>query len=247
MSVEDNMRDLAAAFDNHQITDDEGQIAEDETSFQDSALDEGNAEEEVTQGENPTEPEESETNTEDDGEDEEHVTDETGKAYVPKKAFDKNYAKRKEAERRAAELEAELSALRQQKPSSKRPTPIADKSEALENELLFTKMPEFDPYSDKYNPTLDEQAAFVYNSYRDDKGRPTITKLQAAREAKRIAEELTRPLASSKAEVRQVKMQSEGAFSQAAKKVDTTPKPEEMSLDDMEKYLKSQGAWDKFN
>jgi len=166
---------------------------------------------------------------------------------VPKKAFDKNYAKRKEAERLLAEKEAELQALRSQAPRSTKPMPIADKSEALENELLFTKMPEFDPYSDTYNPTLDESAAFIYNSYRDAKGKPTITKLQAAREAKRIASELTKQVASGRTDVRQVKMQTEGAFSQAARKVESTPNPEDMSLDEMERLLKSQGAWDKFN
>jgi len=247
MSVNDNMTALAAAFDDHQITDDGGQILEDETSTQDSAFEEENAVDDSTEAEKPTEPEYSETNAEDDGEDDEHVVDDAGKAYVPKKAFDKNYAKRKEAERLLAERDRELEMLRGQEKPVARPVPISDRGEALENELLFTKMPEFDPYAKEYNPTLDESAAFIYNSYRDTKGKPTITKLQAAREAKRIASELTKQATSGRAEVRQVKMQTEGSFSQAARKVDTTPKAEDMDLDYMEKYLKEQGAWDKFN
>lgn len=242
----DNFADLAAALEGHQVTDDEGNIPDEDTSIEESATQEPNADEESVDNEEQKDEKSEDTQSNDDDSDQpSYAEDESGKKYVPETAFKKNYAKRKEAERKAAALEQELNRLRQvNMPKGNAPKQL-DKTEALENELLFIRMPEFDPNSDKYNGALDVMAADIYRAYTDTKGKPTITKLQAAQEAKKRAAVLAEQLNDVRASAKAVKQQQSdnGMTARVARRDDSKPDVDKMSPEELENFMRANGMW----
>lgn len=237
MSDEDNLKELKDAFDGHSITDETGQIAET------TATEEVPSETEtpVTETESPskeTQPEQETAETEP-----EVAEDEDGKKYVPERRFKDVYAKLKEAERKLA---------------TQSPTPVQtapqisstnpDRLALLETETLHQALPQFNPNSPDYSEVLDEMGAEIYQSSfhfdpRTQSVIPTITKLEAARRAIDRAKKLLGTQEKVRAEVRVVKsQQSDSGITSASRKV-ASKRPDDMSLAEMEEYLKKNNAW----
>lgn len=232
------MKDLADALGgmNHTITDDNGQLAEETATENIPSEEQTPVTETEIEVETPREQPEQET-----AETEPEVAeDEDGKKYVPKGRFDKVYAKWKEAERAKAQFV--------QQPMASPQMGNPDRSTLLETELLHQTLPQFNPNSPDYSEILDEMGAEIYNaSCRFDPATnsvvPTITKLEAARRALDRAKKLRGSQDKIKEEVRIVKsQQSDSGFTSASKKV-SEKKPEDMTLEEKEAYLKKIGAW----
>lgn len=234
---EQNLADLAAAFSNHQITDDEGQLAE-VTADQDTATDETNSFEETATAEKPAE-EESVSQDEETSDENELAVDEKGKRYIPEKRLKKETAKRREAERQAEELRQQLqqqTPVRQEAVTFTQPSsPAAD----VETEVLFSKYPQFDPESGEYSKGLDRLGSEIYRA------NPGISRLRAARLAIERAKELTQDSAKIVAEARAVKSQQsdQGITSRVVSRGATQVNPDSMSLSEKEEWLKANGMW----
>lgn len=216
--------DLAAALNNHQVTDDDGQVGSDSATEQvDSLESESAPTEEVFEEPKPQEQEP------------EEAEDEQGRKYIPAKRFDKIYGQKKA-------LERELASLRQQAPSqgTKAPEQVLDRTQALEMELLFDKHPEFNPSDPKYSPELDALAGkFV-------QANPSLSALQAAREAKALAQRIGDKRDGIRQESVLVKQSvSDNGIAGRPQKVSTTPQIDiaTASADDLERYLKQTGSW----
>jgi len=217
--------DLAAALNNHQVTDEDGQVRSEPAAEQVDSLESESVPTEEVQEEpklQEQEPEEAE--------------DDSGRKYVPLKRFNKIYGEREE-------LKRELAALRQQAPV-KEPQPVSvpslDRTQALEMELLFDKYPEFNPNDDKYSPELDALAGkFV-------QANPSLSALQAAREAKEFAKRIGSKQAGIQQESVMVKRAvSDNGIAGRPQKVSTQPEIDiaTASADDLERYLKQTGNW----
>lgn len=231
---EQNLADLAAAFGNHQITDDEGKLADD-TADQITATDETNDFEEPATAEKPAD-EKSVSQDDEDSDETELAVDDKGKRYIPEKRLKKETAKRREAERKAAELEQRLlqnQPVRQEAVELQRPT------DDVESEVLFSKYPQFDPESSEYSRGLDKLGLEIY------KANPGISRLRAARLAIERAKELTQDSAKVLAEARSVKaLQSDqGITSRVVSRGTTQVDPDKMSLQEKEEWLKANGMW----
>lgn len=236
---EQNLADLAAAFGNHQITDDEGQLAE-TTADQEEATDETNTFEE------PATPEKvlddtSLSQEEEVSDENELAVDEKGKRYIPEKRLKKETAKRREAERRAEELEARLKQRPDglQQPTVAQPM-ISNPTEDVEIEVLFSKYPQFDYESPEYSSGLDKLGLEIYRA------NPGISRLRAAKLAIERAKELTQDSAKIVAEARAVKAQQsdQGITSRVVQRGTSTVQPANMSLEEKEAWLKANGMWD---
>jgi len=98
-----NQDELIAALDDHQITDDDGQIKGEETPDEKSATQEQTPEEKDATAEKSAETKEDSPESTEESENEpemvETASDETGKRYVPESRFKEVYAKWKKAER----------------------------------------------------------------------------------------------------------------------------------------------------
>lgn len=232
------MTQLMDAMNGHSITDENGQLAET------PANDELPVEEKptVTETENeetPKTPEQETAETEP-----EEAVDEDGKKYVPKKRFDEVYAKWKEAERSKASDKQSASPT----PSANIQSINTDRASMLETEILNQTLPQFNPNSPEYSKVLDEMGAEIYqSSFRYDQSTgqilPTITKLEAARRAIGRAKDLMGTQEQARKEARIVKtQQSDSGITNTNRKV-AEKKPEDMSLEEKEAYLKSVGAW----
>lgn len=233
---EQNFDQLAAAFNNHQVTDGEGQILADDTATEESADQETNTEEETVTAEKSEEVEvpqpKKESKTTENAEEAELAEDESGKRYVPEKKFKKTYAEKKQLERELAELKARTNGVVTQLPSVTAPD--------VETELLYVAMPQFNPDSDQYNKKLDDLGAQIYLA------NPGITKVEAARRAIKVARELTDDQVQIVAQARTVKaLQSDqGITSRVVSRQATSVDPERMTLQEKEAYLKANGLWD---
>lgn len=236
---EQNLSDLAAAFGNHQITDDEGKLAE-TTADQEEATDETNTFEETATPEKVLE----DTTVSQDEEvtdEEELAVDDKGKRYIPEKRLKKETAKRREAERRAEELEAKLKQRPDGLAQPTIPQPIiSDSTDDVVTEVLFSKYPQFDPESPEYSPGLDKLGLEVFRA------NPGISKLKAAKLAIERARELTQDSAKIVAEARAVKAQQsdQGITSRVVQRGATKVSPENMSMEQKEAWLKANGMWD---
>ncbi len=230
MSDQDNLDELKDAFDGHEVTNDEGQLAEPTDSEEVPSKEETP----VNEAED-TEQETAETNPE-------VAEDEDGKKYVPEGRFKEVYAQKKE-------LERELNKLKSSPPPRvDNPQPTGDRATMLETELLHQTLPQFNPNSPDYSEVLDEMGSEIYNSsFRFDPNTqtvvPTITKLEAARRAIERAKKLSGNRDKNKEEVRIVKsQQSDSGFTSASKKV-PEKSLDDMSLEEKEAYLKANGLW----
>lgn len=243
-----NLKELAAALQGHTVTDEEGNISEEDTSNELTANSEQKTnEEESATVEKPAETEPEETKTTDEGtenessdDESELAEDETGKRYVPENRFKQVYGQMKQYER-------ELQSQKRETPESSGDTPQrtsavpqgVDKSDLLELELLRQTLPQFDPNSGSYSRTLDEMGYEIYNS------NPGITRLEAARRAIARARELSKAEVKEIAEARAVKTRQsdQGITNRVVSRKATTPNPDEMTLEQKEAWLKQNGMW----
>lgn len=229
-----NIDQLAAELNDHEITDENGQINEEvETTTEEISNPESEQSEESNK---EVEQETVET-------DHQAVEDESGKRYVPEDRFKKIYAERKA-------LEREIESLRKSNNNVPQPTSlpkgvkVPDKADILE---LKMALPQFDPRPDEYgsptnpdySPELDKLAGDIY------KGNPGITPLKAAQQAVSIARELSKSSAVAKSEARIVKsLQSDRGIT-GSNSVNRQPEVDtnKMSDRELEAYLKKTGQW----
>lgn len=236
--MDDNAEQLKAAL-NKQMTDENGQLLEEDTSVETPAPQEETEIEEPTKSEKTAESKGEEAKAEPEEDEMEHVEDEEGKKYVPEKRFKDVYKKGKEAERRAKELEAQLRAVSSQ--AIKQPlNPVPrDKADALETELLFNQFPSFDPTTDDYDEDLDKTAASIYLAAQGAK-----TKIEAAREAMQLAKKFAAKTTSIKEETKTFKKGvSESITVRGGQRVEPQVDPDKMSADEIEAYLKAHKQW----
>lgn len=239
-----NIDDLAAALNGHNVTDENGDVSEEGTTFEEEpvASEQQTTEDEFAEVESPSEEIPEAPQAESKSEENEFAEDETGKKYVPESRFKEVYGRQKALER---EVEA-LRKLRQPLPESKTGRPQAktggkvDKAELLEVEMLYDKYPEFDHNSGSYNPVLDEMGYEIWEA----SGR-TISRLEAARRATARSRALTAGVEAVRSQARQAKAASSdsGLTSRTVSRGETTPNPDNMSVEEMEAYLKRTGNW----
>jgi len=240
MSTQD---DLVAALNNHQVTDTEGQVAEEtagesttqiETPVEDDATAEKSVETEATtpvaaEGtENPREePEMVET-----------ASDETGKRYVPEDRFKKVYGKWKDAERKLQQAPATMPT----QPVKQQPL---ERTDALEIELLRSTLPQFNPENPEYSQEIDELGYSLYESSKDAKGKYTMTRIDAGRKALSMAKKITAKVAEIKSEARIVKTQQsdQGITNRVLNREGQQVDPMTLPLEEKEAWLKAHGEW----
>lgn len=203
-----------------------------QTTPETTATPETNPAEETAREEKPAEePKADPKSTEDDSET--IAEDEHGKKYIPEKRFKDVYAKLKEAERRLAE--------RQSVPDELPVPPLkpADKTDAIESELLRTKYTQFDPESDQYDQVLDQMAGQIYRA------NPGITKTEAARKAIALQKQIAEKVTEVRQEARLVKavQADSGITSRTKTSGSESLDPESMTLEQKEAYLKANGLW----
>ena len=237
--------ELAAALDNHQITDEQGQLAED-TAREDSATPKQTPELEDATAEKSAESFEPVPTDEEDNENEpemvETASDETGKRYVPESRFKEVYAKWKAAERMAKAKGEQPPPRPVRQPQTARPV---NKTEALEVEILKSTLPQFNEESPEYSREIDELGFSIYEGSKDTSGNYTITRLDAARKALSMAKKITSKLADAKLEARAVKTQQsdQGITNRVLNREGTKADPEKMTLEEKEEWLKANGYW----
>jgi hypothetical protein len=233
----DNSQQLAAMFNEHEVTDSEGQVKEDDTSTEISTQEKTEIEE-PTKAEKPAESEVKESQPITNEDEMQPVEDEEGRKYVPEKRFKEVYAKQKEAERKAQAFEAQLRALSSQATNQQ---PVSqDRTAALEVEMLFNQYPQFNPSNENYDEDLDKVAASLYQS-----GRVT-TKTEAARQALGLAKKLQSKTSFMKEETKTFKRSvSEGNIVKPGQRVESQVDPDSASVDDLEKLMRSTGNWGK--
>jgi len=240
MSTQD---ELVAALDNHQVTDDEGNIAEDtaaeSTPENETTASETETAEKSAESEDSTPVETDETET---GPDlVPTAEDETGQRYVPEKRFKEVYAKWKEEQRKNKTLPV----MPQMLQTSQAPKAPVEKTDALEIEMLRSTMPQFNPESPDYSQEIDELGFSLYEASKDAKGRYTMTRLDAGRKALRMAKQITSKVADVKTEARIVKAQQsdQGITNRVLNRKASQTPPEKMSLEEKEAWLKANGEW----
>jgi len=221
-------KDLAAALNEREITDADGNITEENTFEEESATYE--QETPVDNSDEVESPEEvvpTQSATTDNAND--YAEDETGKKYIPKERFDQIYGRYKALEREVQKPRKET--------SSKVKGP--DKIESIEMELLYEKYPEFDPYSNSYDKNLDRLGGLAI------KADPSMTRLEAARRAKEMARELATRGQEERARTLDVKrVQSEGGMTHSGlTRQSPSADPSKMSEAEMEVFLKQSGQW----
>lgn len=239
-----NLQDLAATFGDLQITDDEGNVAGGQPATQTTAAEEPKppvtdpAPAEKPLDSEPTAPQPEATTTES-----ELAEDEAGRKYVPEKRFKEIYGKAKATER---ELEALRAKLQQQAVSpesqatkTSKPAAQADKTMALEAELLRATLPQFNQDSEEYSPEIDSLGAQIYAA------NPGITMIEAGRRAIKMASSLASKTAAVQAEARTVKaLQSDQGITRPV--VSRAPQGapgDNASPEELEAWLKANGQW----
>ena len=239
MSTQD---EVAAALNEHQVTDTQGQIAGDETPQEESAPQEQTTVEEDATAEKSVDTEvvSPETTTESENEPEmvETASDETGKRYVPESRFKEVYAKWKAAQRESSTPEV----IKPIAPVQARPV---DKTDALEVELLRSTLPQFNPESDTYSREIDELGFSLYEGSKDNSGKYLITRLEAGRKALDMAKKITSKIADVKLEAKSVKAQQsdQGITNRVLNREGAQLDPNKMTLEEKEEWLKANDLW----
>lgn len=233
--MNDNLQNLEAAL-NKQITDDEGQLEQEETtSVEEPATQEEKQMDDSTQEVNPAEEEVQEPKPETESDETQLVEDEDGKKYIPEKRFKEIYAKAKENERKVRELEKAIAAQIRQPAQEAVPQSKAD---ALEVELLFSKYPQFDPTHADYDQDVDDLAADLYVAGK------ARTKIEAAKMALEKVKVLSSKSLSIKDEARTIKkMMAESVTSKGGVRTEPQPDVDKMSVAELETYMKAKGEW----
>jgi len=241
--MDDPSLDLAAALDNHQVTDDQGEIGAENTAAEETAPQEQTPAEETATAEKSAEetnPPKEDVKSENEPEMVETAADETGKRYVPEARFKEVYAKWKDAERKSKERGEPV---REPMPV-RQPAPI-NKTDAIEIELLRTTLPQFNPESTEYSRDIDELGYSLYEGSKDSKGNYTMTRMEAGRKALNMAKKITSKVAEIKLEARTVKAQQsdQGITNRVLNREGTKTDPNKMSLEEKEEWLKANGQW----
>ena len=233
--MNDNLQNLEAAL-NKQITDDEGQLEQEETTFtEEPATQEQKQMDDSTQEVNPAEEEVQEPKPETESDETQLVEDEEGKKYIPEKRFKEIYAKAKENERKVKELEKALTYQIRQPAQAEVPQSKADE---LEVELLFSKYPQFDPTNSDYDQDVDDLAADLYVAGK------ARTKIEAAKMALEKVKVLSSKSLSIKDEARTIKkMMAESVTSKGGARTEAQPDIDKMSVAELETYMKAKGEW----
>lgn len=245
--MNDNLDQLAAALNGHQVTDDTGALTEETTSDEDTAAQETNTLEETATAEKSADTTETAPNAGEDESENELAEDDKGKRYVPEGRFKEVYGKAKQLERELAEAR-KSSKLPAMDALPAQPTQPVDTTAALEQEMLFVTLPQFNPESGDYSPELDQLGATIYKAKgtTDAKGnfKAGITKIQAAREAVAQAKKFTSNQIAIQQEARQVKAsQSDQGITKVQARGSGIPDASKMSEKEMEKFLKDNGQW----
>lgn len=240
MSTQD---DVAAALDNHQITDDQGEIPEETTSEEHSETPEQTPVTEDATAEKSADeqtPPKEEAKSENEPEMVPTAEDETGKRYVPESRFKEVYAKMKDYERRV-----QAPPVTETTPKPSVGLKPSDKADALEIELLRTTLPQFNPESADYSRDIDELGYSLYEGSKDSKGNYTMTRIEAGRRALNLAKKITSKVADVKLEARTVKVQQsdQGITSRVLNRDGVKLDPEKMTLEEKEEWLKANGSW----
>lgn len=238
MSDLDMAQQLAAALDGHDVTTEDGSVAEPETAVEESAPQEQTTEDESAEVESTATEETTAPKAEDTEVESDLAQDESGKRYVPQERFDKIYGKAKATERELAALRQQLQAnsvLNQTKPG-KGQAPKVDKADVLE---LKMTLPQFNPGSADYSEDLDTLGFQILRA------NPGMTPLQAGYQALEMAKKLAGKVESVKQEARTVKsLQSDqGITSRVVSRQATQENPDNMSASQLEAYMKKNGMW----
>ncbi len=237
---EQNSSNLAAAFDGHFITDQEGQIAE-ETASQEPALEETNTEEQAAPSEKTTEEEDASTQDVDESDETNLAVDDSGKRYIPEKRFKKTYAEKKKLERENEALKALVTSTvpvgnnSQQKSTQ---TPQDSSLDRLELKMVFKEYPQFNPNSDDYSPELDTLAGNLRKANN-------LSVTDAAEQAMKLVKKFTSDQVQVAREARTVKaLQSDqGITSRVGNRQPTTVDYDSLTLEQKEQYLRDSGQW----
>lgn len=247
-----NMDDLAAALNNHSITDDEGNVSENEDNFEEESATYETTPTEEFEAEPETGTEDEVESTQDDTEESESdlAEDDSGRRYVPEDRFKQVYGKMKATER-------ELEAIRQLKAQSNLDVEKSDqprqrskgdtsqtdellaRQRKLEFKTIIKEYPQFDVNSPDYNPALDEMAGdFV-------KADPSLSLIDAAEKAVARAQAIQRQSEAVRSNNRVVKVQqAEGGIARpSVSRGEQQINPDNMTEAQLEAYLKQTGNW----
>lgn len=241
-----NLQELAALLDGHQVTDGDGKLqqeAEDASPEKSAAQKEKPSDDITPTAEKPTEAEAASTQEEAPADESNFGVDESGKRYVPEERLKKETKRFRETERKLKDLESKLAQGNALLQNAKNPTPPlpeperhVDKADILE--LKLTKS-QFNPSSSDYNRELDELAGKIF------KATPGISVMEAAEEAEKYAQAIATRTAGVRTEARQIKalQADQGIAGHSAQRTATSVDPNNMSLEEMEAYLKGSGDW----
>jgi hypothetical protein len=242
MSDADMAQQLAAALNGHEVTNDEGNVDERETSIEESAPQEQTPVEESATAESADETDVEVPKAETEESETDLAQDESGKRYVPEKRFKEIYGKAKATERELQALRAQLaqgnSVLQQAvgKPNSKNLAPKVDKADLLE---LKMTLPQFNPGSADYSEDLDTLGFQILRA------NPGMTPLQAGYQALEMAKKIASKVTGVKEEARTVKaLQSDqGITNRVTSRQASQVNPDNMSAKELEAYMKQNGMW----
>lgn len=242
MSDQDMAEQLAAALEGHEVTNEDGDIVEGETTNEESAPVDKTPEDDSATAESAEETEDEEAKTSDEESETDLAQDESGKRYVPEKRFKEIYGKAKATERELAALRSQMasgnSVLQQTsgKSKSKESAPKVDKADVLE---LKMTLPQFNPGNADYSEDLDTLGFQILRA------NPGMTPLQAGYQALEMAKKLAGKEAGIKSEARTVKAQQsdQGITNRVVSRKATKPNVGNMSAKEMETYMKQNGMW----
>lgn len=244
---EANLAQLAAVFGNDEgrkITDDEGNLAEEESATETTAAQEQQSSvDEPATAEKPADAEKSPPQEARSDDENELAEDETGKRYVPESRLKRETRLRREAERALAAQKKQLEQGNQLLDSAKKPDkPLPEPERSVDKadllELKLTK-PQFNPQAPEYSQELDELA------YRIWKAEEGLSIMEAAEKAEGFAKAIAKQSAEAVAEARQVKaLQADrGITGRGGQRNQGEPDFDAMSDQEIERYLKETGQW----
>lgn len=249
---EQNAQMLQDYLNGREMTDEEGNLTENDNSVEESAPQEQTTDTDTATAEKSAESEDTTPKVGEDDSETELAEDESGKKYIPKSRFDKVYGKQKQLEREIEQLRSQqatkpstqdLANLFPQVPEYQPQPQDLSTNAVLEQEILLDKYPQFNPESPEYNQALDRLGGEIARTMPAGTSRIAI-----AKRTLEVAKELTAKQAEVVAQSRQVKLAQadQGVTSRVNQRVAVQPDFNSMSLEDKEQYLKEIGEWDRF-
>lgn len=245
MSDNQAFNEMMQALNGHEITDENGEVVESETTTEEHQLEEQTTEDESAKSVETTADEE-EVSTEDTETESENdmAEDDSGKKYVPENRFKSVYGKMKDLERKVAQFEQNTEQGRQlleqasaKSSKGKQSADIKiDKADILE---LKMALPQFNPDSPDYSPKLDNLGFQILRA------NPGISPLEAGRKAIAMAKEFASGSIQAQNEARTVKasQSDQGITTRVTSRQATQPNLNDMSDRELEAYMKQNGMW----